>query len=88
MISARRLARILVRLSLPAALLVFALAPAPAKAYPYPRVCTDGNYNRYYDANGDLCAMNDDCDHYYWGTCDDDLSYAYADEQILFCGCH
>ncbi len=34
-----------------------------------------------------LCALNDECDHYHWGTCDRDLSYATANEGTLACIC-
>jgi hypothetical protein len=82
----RRFARMFIRLALPlAATLVVAWPPHSARA-----ACLMGTNYRYYDDQGELCALVDECQGYRWGTCDLDLSYATSTETLVICSypCH
>ena len=82
----RRLTRMLTRLALPLAATFAVLSTAhPAKAL----TCLEGFHYEYFDAQGQLCALIDDCQHYHWQGCDMDLSYAWYTESTVMCSpCH
>lgn len=86
MIRIRRAARTFVRLSLPLAVLAFAGMPGTAQATPETS-CEYGFYTLYYDDLGNVCAANDTCNNSYWGSCDNDLTYASEDETMIVCYC-
>jgi len=84
--SRRHLVRMLTRLALPlVATLAVVWTPAPAKAL----TCLEGFHYEYFDAQGQLCALIDDCQHYHWQGCDMDLSYVtYTETTVLCAPCH
>jgi hypothetical protein len=82
----RRLARTLLRLALPAALLAAAWMPAPAHAT-RERNCLYGFYYVYYDEFGNACGWDDTCSNSRGGDCLTFFSYTtYTDDQIV-CYC-
>jgi hypothetical protein len=86
MITARRFARILVRLTLPVALFAVAGAPEIARATPE-QSCVYGHDTQYFDAFGNVCAASNTCAGWQWGSCDDDLTFALYNEDVILCYC-
>lgn len=86
MITIGRAARTIIRLALPLAVLAFAGMPGTAQATPE-ESCLYGFYTVYYDEFGNICASNDTCNNSYWGDCDNNLTFATYQEDIILCYC-
>lgn len=84
----RRIARLLVRLALPLAILAAVGSNPGSAGASRPQLgCTYGQYYEYFDENGNLCATSETCNNTGWGDCDDNMTYSSYDQYLHLCYC-
>lgn len=85
MTTKRYVARMLVRLAIPFAVLLAGATPGAADRPQ--NGCTYGRMYTYYDQFGSVCAESATCNFENWGDCDDNETYAYSEDHIHLCYC-